>query len=806
MAERTSSSEPVAGARPAGIDEQLWPIVCATMVLVGILGVIVCVNSDFDEDRLFLNGYTHLAGLAVAAALLIFIASRLKGAARRTAELAIVLSLALHAAAGVGAFYLFTSPLSGSTSLDAARDARPESDDESPPPDYHWAQDDEQQPEQAFEKVVATTIREQAPPAAQVQPRNMERPAPAAEIPRAPNVEVTPLGVGRAAEPSGPLDIRRPDAAKIEEAKPPEALAMVRQKADELPLPKTESPAPVAMPEAPKEPPKPPSPPPVDKRTRSTGPPWPKKAAAPNNEPPRRRTRWRASKSSRANRCPRRTLSPGFPRRPRRKLPTPRPGPKRPTGSRSKAARWSDPIAMALPLPSTVIPDAGLPAQSPGRWRQFSAQPVGGRFDRPGGEVGYFAGPARSHDCLGRRPRISAADPRSCHRGGARSTAAARPCLRSKATRPRTPRNSAPGPPVRTSARGLPLPSAPARRAIASQTEDGGSGPSASQAARLPRTQSEMGLDLPAAAKIAENAALPGAGGTASNPGGQTSTLDVGQRISIRRSARQRRAARQPAESPRRPQRVGDVLAGNDTSRRRRAAAVGQVDRRAAPHRARNSRGRRQRHRQRSPCPLGGLRSARPAALPSDPLPVRRREQRAWGRQPAAGLWRCGPWTQRGAWRHRAAGRRRPRRRLRPSSQSSRRKSPAQSASRRRSRRGPSATAARRRDSWIKSSRRWTGHRPYRSRQQPGRASAARSTSRWSLSAAAPAWRPGDRRFLRRTTHRAGHRKRLGLLLAHAVQRRALEPSPVARRAWPRDPASLGTLHADTAATGLALF
>src|SRR5208283_2690031 len=34
MAERTSSLEPFAGSRRAGIEEQLWPIVCATMVLV----------------------------------------------------------------------------------------------------------------------------------------------------------------------------------------------------------------------------------------------------------------------------------------------------------------------------------------------------------------------------------------------------------------------------------------------------------------------------------------------------------------------------------------------------------------------------------------------------------------------------------------------------------------------------------------------------------------------------------------------------------------------------------------------------
>ena len=574
MAERTSSLEPVVRSRPAGIDEQLWPIVCATMVLVGILGVIVCVNSDFDEDRLFLNGYTHLAGLGVAAALLIFIASRLKGAARRTAELAILLSLALHAAAGVGAFYLFTSPLGGSSLLDAARDARPESDDESPPPDYHWAQDDEQQPEQAFEKAVATTIREQAPPAAQVQPRDMERPAPAAEIPRVPNVEITPLGVGGAPEPSGPLDIRRPDAAKIEEAKPPEALAMVRQKGDELPLPKTESPAPAAMPEAPKEPPKTPEPAAVARRTRSTGPAVAKKAATPNNEPlppPR--------KMARVEVQPGESLpSPDIVAR----LPSQAPPQTSNTPSGPEAADQITQQGSTLersnrdgvPLPSTVVPDAGLPAQSPAARRQFPAQPVGSRFHRPGGEVGYFAGPARSHDRLGRhpgfRPRIDALSLAAGRDRRSRQGPAfdRRRLARGPGGTPRrVPRSDL--------SRGLPLPSAPARRAIASQTEDGGSGPSASQAARLPRTQSEMGLDLPAAAKIAENSTLSGAGGAASSPGGQTSTLDVGQRIAIRRSA--------GSGTPRGNlgdgwlPGVGDVLPGNDTiARGNVAAAVGQ--------------------------------------------------------------------------------------------------------------------------------------------------------------------------------------------------------------------------------------
>ena len=366
MAERTSSLKPVDRSRPAGSEEQLWPIVCATMALVGILGVIVVANSDFDEDRLYLNGYTYLAGLGVVAALLIFIASRLKGAARRTAELAIVLSLALHSAAGVGAFYLFKSDLGGSSLLDAARDARPESDDDSPLPDYHWAQDEEQQPEQAFEKVVETTVRDQAPAAAQVQPRDMEHVAPLAEVPRAPKVEVTPLGTG-ATEPSGPLDIR-PDAAKVEEAKPPEALAMVRQKEAELPIPKTESPTPAdheyTVPEAAKEAPKTPEPAAL-KAEKIDWASVARQGATPNNEllpPPR--------KMARVEVQPNESL-------PSANIVARLPSQAPPQTSNSLAgAEAANQITQqgstlersnrdGLPLPSTVVPDAGLPAQSP---------------------------------------------------------------------------------------------------------------------------------------------------------------------------------------------------------------------------------------------------------------------------------------------------------------------------------------------------------------------------------------------------------------------------------------------------------
>ncbi len=598
MAERTSSSKPVVDhgymvpARPAGIDEQLWPIVCATMVLVGILGVIVWVNSDFEDDRLFLNGYSHLAGLAVAAAVLIFVASRLKGEARRTAELAILLSLALHAAGGVGAFYLFQSDLPGSSLFGTMRDSQSEVDDESLPPDYHWAQDDEQQPEQAFEQAPATTIQEQAPPAAQLQPRNMERPMAATDIPRVPNAEITPLGAGGAPEPGGPLNIRRPDAAKDEVANPPEALAMVRQKGDELPLPKSEAPAPIAMPETPKEPPKTPEPAGQAEKPKSID--WAsvaRKAAAPNNgpgtpgvagsPPPRKMARVEVQPGESLPypeyRVPADLVA---------RLPSQAP----PQSSNSQSgAEAADRITQqggtlersnrdGPLLPSTVIPDAGLPAQSPAapggsaasRLEAVSTVPVE-KSDTSRAPLGPTTATGGAQD-YGRGSTLFPS-----RRGAIDGRGRAQPSIEGNS--PEDPAEVRAGSPGSDLSRGLALPSAPARRAIASQTEDGGSGPSAGQAGRLPRTQSELGLDLPAAARIAESGTLSGAGGVASNPGGQTSTLDVGQRIAIQRATGSGAPRNFGGATPDPEYRVprGDTLPGNDTiARGNLAAAVGQ--------------------------------------------------------------------------------------------------------------------------------------------------------------------------------------------------------------------------------------
>ncbi len=456
--------------------------------------------------------------------------------------------------------------------MDATYDASSDLDDgSSPPDDYHWAQDEEQEPEQAFEKVVSTNIREQAPPAAQLQPRNMERPMPATDIPHVPNVEITPLGVGGAPEPSGPLDIRRPDAAKIEETKPPEALAMVRQKGDDLPLPKSEAPVPIAVPEAPKESPKTPEAPQANGVAKIDWASVAKKAATPSQEslPPRKMARVE--------------VQPG------ESLPSPNviarlPSQAPPQTSNTLAGpEAADQITLqgstlersnrdGVPLPSTVVPDAGLPAQSPAapgtsspsRLEAVSTVPVE-KSDTSRAPLGPTIASNGIRDYGGGSTLMPS------RRGAIDGRGRAQPSIEGNS--PEDPADVRSGSPGSDLSQGLALPSAPARRAIASQIEDGGSGPSASQTAGLPRTQSDLGFDRPAAAKVADNASLSGAGGAAPNAGGQTSTLDVGQHIVLRRTA----GSGEPRNFGMATAGLGDMLPGNDTfARGNVAAAVGQ--------------------------------------------------------------------------------------------------------------------------------------------------------------------------------------------------------------------------------------
>ena len=386
-------------------------------------------------------------------------------------------------------------------------------------------------------------------------------------------------------------------------------------------LPKTESPAPAAMPEAPKEPPKTPEPAAVQAEKID----WAsvaKKAATPNNEPLRRRTRWRGLKSSPANRCPRRTSSPGFPRRPRRKLPTPQSGPEAADRITQQGSTLERSNRDGAPLPSTVIPDAGTAGPISRRCRQFPAESVGGRFDRPGGEVGYFAGPARSHDRLGRQPGF-------------------RPRIDALALAAGRDRRSRQGPAFdrRRLARGS-CGTARRRPRIGSQQRSAlavGAGPAGDRLAngrRRFRPQCRPGGQV---------AADPVRDGIESSRRGENRRKRHAfrgrrGRVQSRRTdqyarcrpadchATHPRAAACSATTPARllRARYGDVLPGNDHDRpRQRDGGHGPGP--GGPRRIEQgtARGRRQRRRRHSACPVGGCRSASRRRLPWDPLPVR---------------------------------------------------------------------------------------------------------------------------------------------------------------------------------------
>jgi hypothetical protein len=522
---------------PGGIEEQLWPIACATTVLVGVLFVVIWVGGDFDDERLVYNGYTQLAAVAVLGAAIIFIGSKVRGRARRTAELAILLSLALHALGGLSAVYLFNSPLGGPGLPGTINVAAAENDEETPlPADYHWGQsDDDSAPQQAFEKPVETVVRDQATPAAQVKPRDIERPVPIAEAHRAEKAEITPLGA--AAAPGKPLDVRRPEAAKVAELPPPDALAMLRQKGQDATIPDSPAPAPVAMPEAPKEAAKSIEPHAVqtEKADKYL---WAKLATRsadpnnPDNSPPRKMTR---SDVPSSDALPAPDIIARAPSQAPRQTST--------TDSGAQAAekisqegRTTIRADHGVEMPSAVLPNAGFPAQFPAAEGGSPASNVEAQSNVPVERSNNSHAPLGPNSAsAGIQEFTGGSSMLPTRRGAIDGVGRTLPSIGGNGNEDLNDlRSGSPGSNLRY---GMAQSAAPARRSDASQTEDGGADLAAGQSGTLPRSQAAMGLPLPAAARISDNLFPSGAGGVGQRPGGMTSTLNVGQNISVQRVA-----------------------------------------------------------------------------------------------------------------------------------------------------------------------------------------------------------------------------------------------------------------------------
>jgi hypothetical protein len=204
-------------------DDQMWPVNCAIIVLIGFIVGIVISSSDFSDDRLLYNGYTHLAAIAGISLLGFWGVYKLQAKVRRRLQLCILLSLLLHLGTTL---YMYCHPLELPILAMGGLSDSAEPDDDLVAPDYNWNQAEEPEAEQAFETPVNAAVREETPPAAILKPRDVQRPVPVADVPRLAGIEAHPLGAPAAGKP---LTVRRAPGAAPQEIKPAAALAVARQ-------------------------------------------------------------------------------------------------------------------------------------------------------------------------------------------------------------------------------------------------------------------------------------------------------------------------------------------------------------------------------------------------------------------------------------------------------------------------------------------------------------------------------------------------------------------------------------------------
>ncbi len=504
----------------ADFDDQMWPINFAILVLAGFVAGIVLAQGDFGEPRLLYNGYFHLALLGGMLALGLFGARLLSGKIRRRLQLCIVLSLTIHLS---GAFYVYCHPLmlpivaaagGGSPDLPEERDLPGEGDLIAP--DYDAAQAEEPDAEKTFNRPVEAAVADVTPAAAAVEPPPLAQYVPGSGAPRAPGIEEPPAGSS-----SSTGAVRMPALPAVASRLVPQvvALAMNRRElaAVEMPGPEGDAPAPVENPKAqavaeaaPMVAERP------ARETAATATPRPA-AVRPGPEPS-------LPGSTLATRLP---SAGAIPRGTWRNVPE--------TALSSQAMTVARAPLGGRALPSSVLPDEGelSPAgaaagSSPAsrlkdtstvavEWTPRSRAPSGRTTSAAGTQ--YFGSGAA---LLVARAGVPGGQ------GTGRPSIAGNWGEEQEALRA-----GAPGSLLDS---GWSLPTAAARRAVASQPGGGGTALVPGAAATLPRTQRDRGLDLPTSVMPSEEPRLGGAGGLAATPGGATSNLEVGRIASVGRA------------------------------------------------------------------------------------------------------------------------------------------------------------------------------------------------------------------------------------------------------------------------------
>lgn len=533
MAGRSSSASRVRSSSVVDFDDQMWPVNCAILVLSGFVVGIVIGNSDFTDPRPLWNGYAHLAVIGLLMALSLGVAYWLGGKIRRRLQFCVLLSLLVHLST---AFYVYCNPVRLPIIADvgAAGGGGSQPDEEVIVPDYHWVQAEEPDVEQVFDTPVATEVRDENPPSAVMQPRDLERPVPVADVPRSPRAEATPLGSGG---PGIPLEMHRPAVAMLREVQQVAALPMNREVKRALDLPKLEAQVPLPLPAISRLRP-------AELRPGSI--------AAQKAQAPKDITAASSPDNASAAMA---------------------------AGGRS-VVRWASEPGQPLPamttvaqLPSAVAPRvSGAPEESGGTTAMPSQPATLIRSARGGQSVPSAIlpdedeqgmAPAAVGSSLG--SRIEATSKIAVERS-TRGQAPAGDKIAAAGTQEfgigsglRVARTGVPygrgsGRPsvsglsgvdqaaLRAGAlgsfsdHGAPLSIAAARRAMASQPGGSGSGLSPNLSATLPRTQTSAGNDLPSAALPSDRMAMAGAGGLSASAGGTTSNLDVGSAAAVQRT------------------------------------------------------------------------------------------------------------------------------------------------------------------------------------------------------------------------------------------------------------------------------
>jgi hypothetical protein len=511
-------------ARSPSFDEQLWPIQACIVVLAGCLVGIDLALADFGDQRLFFNGFTYLVLIALIAGLLMFASTRLKSASARSTQLCILLSLMIHAglACTVINFPLPLGPSDEGPSLSAdAEDAQ----QENIAPDYHWTQAEDPDAQQDFQKPLETKAPESPPNEAVALPRPVEQAATVA-APKPPTaMQITELGTSGAAGAGGPVEPQRLDMRPFEvhrgedrtkaSAEEPE-VALLHQLGKGIEAPKADAQFP-DVPQAPaKDADKQPDVPESAQLPAVVGP-RPNKAHPISVARSGSETGLPLPGANVVALSPTRPIPGGSERR----------DPVETTATVDRQASLGRSDRASLNVPSMVIPEESFapkaPAAvggSPGSRLTKTSDVAVERTENSRAPLGPSTAAAGSQD-FGTGAGIVAARVGSAEGHGQRSPGSS---------------NWGTGDPAELRfgadnsflANGAPLPSAAARKAQASQPENGGQGMGPSQSATLKRSQSPDGIQLPAAALPLVGATVTGAGGTAANPGSETSRLELG--------------------------------------------------------------------------------------------------------------------------------------------------------------------------------------------------------------------------------------------------------------------------------------